>query len=512
MYKNLKLFRFNSDEFWDFITDHVSYSGSTPIVNALRSLLLNYCESVVVEPDYIDKDYLDEYSAYYSRLFKQYPHRALRLHFFAESVTEKQVNAFKLPTNNDSYLGFTIIRPTDFQRMGRTVLASHISENAEAFITCRVKFCTHVLGQELSITGMPFIQQDTQVGACAQAALWMLGRYMSRRFRTREYLPAEINVFAKAHRQEGRLLPAERGLNSSQILDALQAMGLSAEVILKSSLEFSDNPGFEEAFKGKSQDVIASAKLAEIAYRYIESGLPVIFATKDHALVGIGHSYNPNKKAQLAIQRIPSFYVNNDSVGPYQEMPILVRREGMSSFLDVQYIFVVAPPEASLRGDGAEEMAKESLRLLCEELGLMDEIKDMRPDLAPLFRTFEYRTYLKATVELQQELLEDFNENRNRAVAEKLLRLDYPKYVWVTEVSSSRLLNRPTKEQRQCLGRIIVDSTAPKVTFGTMVVHFADVLMIHDRQKRRDDPTAWEYLVVPGSTPFVHMFTSNMAA
>jgi hypothetical protein len=238
--------------------------------------------------------------------------------------------------------------------------------------------------------------------------------------------------------------------------------------------------------------------------------LPVIFATNDHALVGIGHSYNFNAKASVAIQRIPSFYVNDDAVGPYQEMTILRRKAGCRSFLDVEYIFVVAPHEATLRGEGAEEMAKDSLRLLLKEDGLLKQIKKMRPNLAPLLSRLEYRTYLKESTEFQEQLLQSVKKNINPAVSERLLRLDYPKFIWITEVSSPALLNHADKTKRKCLGRIIVDSTAPKFTYGTIAIHFADFLMIHDRQKPVSDNNAWEQSVHPKSTPFVHMHTTNV--
>jgi hypothetical protein len=298
------------------------------------------------------------------------------------------------------------------------------------------------------------------------------------------------------------------------MLDALQAMGFSAELVWKESLDFSQESGFRRAFR-RQKKLIKAAKLADIAYRYIESGLPVIFATKNHALVGIGHSYDFKRRASVAIQRIPSFFVNDDADGPYREMPILRRKAKCKrSFLEVEYIFVVAPHEATLRGEGAEEMAKDSLWLLLKENrhDLLKRIKRMRPEITTLLSRLEYRTYLKESIEFQQHLLRNVQQHENlevRKVSERLLRLDYPKFVWVTEVSSSKLLNHADKSKRKCLGRIVVDSTAPRFTFGTMAIHFADFLLIHDRQKPLTAAAAWEKSVFPGSTPFVHMHTTD---
>lgn len=513
MDKKVRAFRFPSESFWAFLFSEIvdSYAGNErPIRTVLENIWGNYCKSVIVEEDYVDKDYQDEFSAFYSKSFKKYPSRCVRLHFFGRGVSNKDLQRFSLP--HKAYLGFMIVRPIDLQRLGRTVLTPHVGEVKHVFITCREEFCAHILGQRLTVKGMPFIQQDTQVGVCAQAALWMLARYMSRRLRLREYLPAEINQFAKSRNAWGRLLPAERGLDAGQMLDALQAMGFSAEFVEKKSfnkeeIDLDSLPAFR-----RKKKLARTAKLAEIAYRYIESGLPVIFLTKNHAVVGVGHSYDFHKRASVAIQRISSFYVNDDAVGPYQEMPIFRRKNDCRSFLDVEGILLVSPHEATLQGMDAESVAKTSLLYLLQEPNVLRQTKKMRPDLARLLRRLEYRTYLRPSVELQEQLLKCIREHPNaavRKVAMRLIKLDYPKYVWITEISSATLLNHQEKEKRRCLGRIIVDSTAPRVTYGTIAMHFADVLVIHDRQKSFDADEAWEKTVFPGSTPFVHMFTSE---
>lgn len=212
MKKKFKAFSHASKEFWRFLQSLMdSYAGNKgPIDRIMRDVCGNAWKGVVVEEDYVDKDFQDEFSAFYSKAFKTYSPRCVRLHFFSKKVSQKNIENFSLPV--DSYLGFMVVRPTDLQRVGRTVLKPHIDENKNVFITCQEEFCAHILGERLTVKGMPFIQQDTQVGVCAQASLWMLARYMSRRFGLRDYLPAEINQFAKSHSAGGRILPSERGL------------------------------------------------------------------------------------------------------------------------------------------------------------------------------------------------------------------------------------------------------------------------------------------------------------
>jgi len=85
------------------------------------------------------------------------------------------------------------------------------------------------------------------------------------------------------------------------------------------------------------------------------------------------------------------------------------------------------------------------------------------------------------------------------------LLLDYPKYIWITEVSSSTLLNHPDKKDRKCVGRIISDSTAPAKTRGVIAMHVADFLQLIGRNTGGTPITAFHL----GSTPFGHKVLSQ---
>lgn len=330
MNKEFRATKFLSDEFKKELAKAASpYQGNVvPILSTLQSLCappLN-CKTVVFEREYVDKDYLDEYAAFYCRAFKKYSPRSTRLHFFAADFTDAEIPRLDalLDSNKNAYLGFLVLRPTDLQRVGRTVLKPTLKDPDKEFIHCKAEFKAHILGQKFTIEAMPFIQQDTQVGACAQASLWMLARYMSRRFGHRDFLPAEINEMAKAKEAMGRSLPAASGLTLRQMLDALEAMGLYAWSYSNNELDVCSEhidaalplkPKAKKKEKEEHKRFVRMIKLTDIAYRYIESGLPVIFCTDNHAVVGIGHTYDHALQAAVAIQRIPAFIVHNDAVG-----------------------------------------------------------------------------------------------------------------------------------------------------------------------------------------------------
>jgi hypothetical protein len=130
-----------------------------------------------------------------------------------------------------------------------------------------------------------------------------------------------------------------------------------------------------------------------------------------------------------------------------------------------------------------------------------DLICRLRPEFGPLLERLEFRTFLAPSVDFQKKLRADSVGGQfSDAVAGRLIELDYPKFIWVTEISSPTLLNYPKREDRKCLGRVIVDSTAPSRTRGEMAVHFCDFLGMLDRQT--GDAPAWED--VRNTTPFGH--------
>jgi hypothetical protein len=494
------------------------------ILDAVSAAPLN-CVSVVFEKDYVDQDFQDELAIFYSKAFKQYPHRCTRLHFFGREIPSDPAN----PVTNfasyaDDYLGFMVLRPTDLQRVGRTYVKPTVLNPDTDFITCSAMFTAHILGHEFKVQAMPFIQQDTQVGACAQACLWMVARYMSRRFGYREFLPAEINHWAKSHSARGRHYPAESGLTFVQMLDALQGMALSATSYQKASLDESHkhvdkafpitaDPNNQPDLFFEQLERQRTAKLADIAYRYIESGLPVIFGTSNHALVGVGHRYDPAATGTIAIQRIPAFYVNNDNTGPYIEMPLLGPKPGTLTFDQIQLIIVVIPEEATLSGEEAERVAVNDIEQTLlrkpypgKTTTLGDILSAYRPEFAGPLSSLEYRTYLQRSVQFQQDLRDNVAAGIfDAAVADKLIQLDYPKYVWITEASSRQFLNYSAKAKRECLGRVVVDSTAPAPTRGVIASHFADVLILNDRQNKAES----QFSIHKNSTPFTHKFMTG---
>lgn len=195
-------------------------------------------------------------------------------------------------------------------------------------------------------------------------------------------------------------------------------------------------------------------------------------------------------QAGIEIQNLSQRHpVEIDGTGLYQKLPIF-HQVKEKSFAKVNSIIVVTPSVVGLCGEDAEAIVRNTVANLP---GLLDPpegntafgemLKQLGRDLEAYKQKYEFRTYLMPSVELQRDLLSQVRSGAScAAVCEKLLRLDYPRFVWITEVSQAALLKPMAKEERQCLGRFIIDATAPKNSKSIIAMHFLELLLIYDRQ------------------------------
>ena len=115
-----------------------SVSGATPDVvdKKLHTVYLEEyfakigARTVVVEHDYVDRDFLEDFAGYYVRCFRRYKSRCARLHFFSFAFTNDQFeNLLTLDPGTvtgkrlaDAYLGFIVVKPLPRTIIGRTCL------------------------------------------------------------------------------------------------------------------------------------------------------------------------------------------------------------------------------------------------------------------------------------------------------------------------------------------------------------------------------------------------------
>jgi hypothetical protein len=280
--------------------------------------------TIVVEYEYIDKDYLEDFAAYYVRCFQPYERRCKRLHFFAAEIAREAFvdfvrGAFQKETERnfrDSYLGFIVARPLPDAIIGRTVLQTYPSDGGRRNYTCTKSYPVSLFGVELSVRSLAFQEQDTVLAACATVALWCSFQKTGELFNTPIPTPAAITNTANLVIHPSRPIPSH-GLIVVQICDAIKRLDLEPEVIR----------------------VNAGVPIISLIYGYLKMGLPVIMGADIegiglHAITLVGYSLQQTPVLQSEVAedstyipmiglRIDAFYAHDDQIGPFSRVRVI---------------------------------------------------------------------------------------------------------------------------------------------------------------------------------------------
>lgn len=196
--------------------------------------------SVIVEPQYFDRDYLSEFAAFYCTSSAGYLNCCERLHYFAAGVDRSLLEVAAggdLAAGHalqEAYLGFIVLRPIPGTPIGRTVLKWYPDPKRHQLprvVQPSRWYTCHLAGVELKVHGLAWQQQDAGVGACATVALWSM--LHSSAFDDRHVVPTTAEVTQTAHRAglSAQPLFPSKGLSFGQLVAAVRDSGFAPLVV-----------------------------------------------------------------------------------------------------------------------------------------------------------------------------------------------------------------------------------------------------------------------------------------
>ena len=201
--------------------------GATRVARKLAAGISNAVKAVLIERNYIDKDYRSTYYHFYAKKGQRYRADCVRLHFFDGTVIFDE-QTLKLASTaderlTDHYYGYMVLRPTGIVTIGRTVVSPDVRSGACRFIiTANHK--VHILGYKLEVQGFPSMDQHHDISVCAHAACWSILRHYSERYNVyREFLTHDITMMAHQF-DPGGLIPS-KGLEVSHAERVFQQAG-----------------------------------------------------------------------------------------------------------------------------------------------------------------------------------------------------------------------------------------------------------------------------------------------
>jgi len=407
-------------------------------------------KTIVAEFDYIDHDYLEDYSSYYVKCFYDYRRKCGRFHFFQESFTNEDFSKI-LSSENDSlleklkttYLGFIVAKPLPKTIIGRTCLTTYPCEDVRFFPITR-DYNANLFGIELNVKTLAYQEQDQVAAACATSSLWSVFHGTGMLFHHAIPSPIEITQTAtEKSPAEKRNLP-NKGLTLEQMGHAIRDVGLDPFLV-----------------RATDEYILKST-----AYGYLRARVPLVLAiqlvdtsTVDHSLIGghavavTGFRVGPSEPKPmdgtgflLRSTRIEKIYVHDDQIGPFARMEfdgITVNLENSSNGHKHPYPSL----SSSWRGENAEcgkvrALPQAVLVPLYHKIRIPFEIiHDLIFDFDSLIETLrtegfipflperiEWDIFLSQLNDFKGEVLTSFSIPKEKK--ESLLTAKMPKFIW----------------------------------------------------------------------------------
>jgi hypothetical protein len=438
--------------------------------------------AVAIEASYISTNYSDEYQAFYSRLFRTIPNKCHRLLFLSKDLARPDL--LSPDELAGAVIGSSVLRPTNSMRVGPTLLPpSRKAFTGEAHVTVAPRFKVHICGEAFDIRCAPFIQQDTNVGVCAHATLWMTARVMCESFGGARLRSSEI---ARIANHDGSSV-SSGGLSPKQMVDAIRQMGYRP---LAGSLK-----AWKDGDVPQDLGFIAS---------YVASGIPVIIGIcpdpekqyLGHTLAVVGFTLgtaSAPKVSGLAAPWLTGLIVHDDAAGPYLHKPLKsvdVKAIGHT----IRYYFVPQPPRVSLQVKDVHDFSHHLVSIankLIDKVAMRDDValapspftKRERSELVVLPLLLESNAFRRAAASLD---IEDDLKALYRS-------MPLPRYVWYAELATREQVSEPNIEARRCVGEVLFDSTGDGRSLAS-VLSFHLYGRVFQRDAERLLPRRlWEY-------------------
>ena len=333
-------------------------------------------------------------------------------------------------------------------------------------VRCAVPETVHLFGTPITVSGVPFAQQDAQLGACAHVTAWVCHRSASLRGDLDRRTLAQFATGIDASLSPNREVPT-RGLTLGQMSDIIRKNGLSPLFYQPGDLPA---PTLPWTHPPSAQNTPAGdTRLVAVMCRHLNSGFPVMVAASDHAFNIVGWIRDPAKPGWIRFVR------HDDQRGPYLWVDDLFADTDPATghhYGTWNALIVPLPPKVWLPPENAEEHAYAQLAgasaAVAPHLGGVETIADLvAQDRLAL------RTFARTSNRFKNELA---HRGFDSAAEDELRTARMSRRVWVVEAidRQARAGGLPP-----VLGEVVYDATSAELDPRPLAVRVHGCLWIH---------------------------------
>jgi hypothetical protein len=453
------------------LTTHVpSDYAPAEVVKKLTDGLSSAVKGILVEHNYIDKDYRSTYYNFYAKKGQRYRSDCVRLHFFDELVTfDDKVARLSSPDHRleDHYFGYMVLRPTGIATIGRSVVSPDVRSGANKR-TISTHHKVHLLGYKLTVQGFPSMDQHIDIAVCAHVACWAILRHYSERYNIyREFLTHDITLMAQAF-DPGGLVPS-KGLAVSHAERVFQEAGTFPIVVTR-------DPNTKASFY---RELIA----------YVESGFPLFAAMhgRRHAIAIVGYEWRASggwpaaaPGTRYAWDEVQALSVVDDNHLPYLSIQTTGGAKPYSAE-DIDAFIVPLPEKVFYPAEAVERLAP-----------TLFKYKPVIADLPPQDQTII--RYFITTGSAFRRFMREQESAFDPKLVQATMVLPFAQFVWVVEFATTAQW-----QLGQIAARAIVDATASvREVHSLWLFHDRKHAMVFGRQTIGDPKTGMGVLSLSG--------------
>lgn len=287
-------------------------------------------KTIIVEFDYVSKDYLIDFATYFVTCFDQYSKSCIRLHFFNRALTIEEFETIIVANTKDQsefweycYLGYVVGKPLPIRVIGKTVLKPYSSKDTEGnlrnYFGVR-DYYINVFGNKVKLSSLGYMEQDSVVSVCATSAIWMMLQKASMNKYAVSKTPSQITDEADIVGTHGERIFPNQGLSVKQISQSIYKSGLVSDI------RTSD----------KNHELSRSF-LKKYVHAYAPVGIPLILVLEvpymdkgsvkygHHAVTVVGYKLgyptlkvaNKDPNIRFIAENVTKLFTHDDAWGPY---------------------------------------------------------------------------------------------------------------------------------------------------------------------------------------------------
>lgn len=285
-------------------------------------------QTIVVEENYVNRDFLEDYSSYYVRSFKNYKKICVRLHFFNNLFSEEDFSSILRGNPNgctiedlqEGYKGFMVLKPLPITIIGKTCLATYEDNGGRYFPTVR-KYEANLFGIKLIVNSLAYQEQDSIVAACASSSIWTAFHGTGKLFQHSFPSPVEITKWATKYFPFANRHFPNKGLSGEQMAIAIREIGL--EPYLYNVMTHDVLKATVYAYLKGKIPIVLGFNLWEVGEAGVEPrrfGKHAVTITGYNEINLLTNNFENVNNLTLSSSKIDKFFVHDDQVGPFAKM------------------------------------------------------------------------------------------------------------------------------------------------------------------------------------------------